>query len=1220
MEEAGGAAPIMEESSAPPPLQEPAAVDAPGEVMQQQLLPPFPIRPGAHVPSLPALSQLYSEDEQQRWRANLEWIKAADVNQLIAPDGVPLHDGSLPHVVYPELGDLLQKQFSLMYSVDSVERGAGLALAALTPRLLFGLLTNSDRRTHHLTATELQRRISRWKRAEWCAMLREHTAAAHAIFAQRRSAHEGVAAAAAPPQNNGQSAAAAAAPAVTEGAACGPAVSDPAGVLQQEQDADSASTAAAAAEQDRRAERKKERVLKLVHAGELSRASRHLSSDVDPAPRGQATFEKLRLLHPPAASSCELLVAEEDSGDSDASQQQQPSPIVLSKESVEFSLRTASKRSAPGPTGWTAEMLYPLLSHQAALDSYVVVLNVVAAGGFSAEEIAPFATSNLVGLGKPGGTGVRPIGMGDVLIRRTALRAAVQQQKALARATLTPSQLGLAVGNGVETAARALQLHLEQHPDHLLLTLDISNAFNSLSRVAARRRLRQGPFSSLCSLFDSFYGQPNALWVEMEPGEPPRCFHAEDGTTQGCPLASLVFDSTIHPELKAAAEMLQQHEGGMAIGIHDDIHLVGPPEPTIAAFRRLKHDLKQSCNLNVKPSKTRALTLSGQVDAATLAARLDCPADSALPICRDSSVPVERRGLIIVGAPVGTPEYVAAEMLRLAETTAAHLPQRIATSLADHFHEGQQLLRMCSVASMMFLSRAVPTTLAVPAQRLFDAANVDCMMSLLRAGGSLVAGSSAYRQIQLPLSGGMGGLGVTSLEAVGPAAHVASVQASLGLLEQLNQNLTIGFGARLPVSQDDLPSLDVPAGAAALSLAFYRHDLTELPVASYRSLRDGEESARRHGGKTAEGHVTAAAAATSEQSDGRGLQHRLTQPIMRREFKRFLQQLEAECAGVEGLLEMARAQHRSFAGGGAAFMDSFTAPAGMLSWHARFFLRSALRILPDELLPGAVWTCPRAYCQKRRTGLGAIAHASCERGASRRHNAFLDGIADVLRAFPGHPELRIEVQGIPAEGCRMDVVVDGAWTGSAGAPGAAPDRRRLLVDASVVEPMSVEALEKHHSWRSDGAATAASVKEKVERYDSLIADRSRCRLLPLGVETWGRLSEPFLDVLKGTALLAARRECGRDSCSSDAAESRRDARLSAVILRGWIQRISAAIAVAEAEELDRLFHPLRGSMGRQAYARFAPRGGVSGGVDNGVVGCTAHVRNAAPRYVSFDVF
>jgi hypothetical protein len=557
---------------------------------------------------------------------------------------------------------------------------------------------------------------------------------------------------------------------------------------------------------------------------------------------------------------------------------------------------------------------------------------------------------------------------------------------------------------------------------------------------------------------------------------------------------------------------------------------------------------------------------------------LECPVGAALPQCCDSRTQPELRGVVLAGVPVGTPEYVAAETRRIAQGVAVHLPQRIATKLASHFHEAQLLLRKCSVASLMFLTRGVPPALAAPAQRLFDGENVGCMLSLLRAAGAVGRGSSAWQQIQLPLGGGMGGLGVTSLEAVGPAAHVASIQASLGLLQRISPHLLLGFDALLPCAQEDLPSLPVPAGAASSSLALYRRALAALPSTSYHLLCDGEESARVHGGRTSDGGVTAAAAAVTEQSDARSMQHRLTQSIMKQQREAFLGQLQAECSGVDGLWEMAQAQLRSFAGGGAAWMESYAAPARVRSWQARIFLRSVLRLLPEEVPADSWWTCPRTYCRKRRFRLEAIAHASCER-SPRRHNAFVEDLSDLFRAFPGQPEIRREVQNVPAANCRMDLVVDGAWTASKGGqPGAAPDRRRLLVDASIAEPMSVVALESLHSWRQDGAAAAHAVKEKERRYGSLIADDSHCKLVPFVVETWGRVSETTMDLLKGTAALAAQRECERDSCDTDDAEARRDARVAAAILQGWVQQISGAVVAAQAEQLDRLFHPLAGTV------------------------------------------
>jgi hypothetical protein len=63
----------------------------------------------------------------------------------------------------------------------------------------------------------------------------------------------------------------------------------------------------------------------------------------------------------------------------------------------------------------------------------------------------------------------------------------------------------------------------------------------------------------------------------------------------------------------------------------------------------------------------------------------------------------------------------------------------------------------------------------------------------------------------------------------------------------------------------------------------------------------------------------------------------------------------------------------------------------------------------------------------------------------------------------------------------MDIVVDGARTASAAEPpGTAPDCRRLYVDASIAEPLSVVGLEKQHTWKQAGAAAQHAWTQDLE--------------------------------------------------------------------------------------------------------------------------------------------
>jgi hypothetical protein len=578
--------------------------------------------------------------------------------------------------------------------------------------------------------------------------------------------------------------------------------------------------------------------------------------------------------------------------------------------------------------------------------------------------------------------------------------------------------------------------------------------------------------------------------------------------------------------------------------------------------------------------------------------------------------------------------------LRVAHTAAALLPARIATLLEAHVHAAQLALRKCAIPSLLFVCRCVPPALAQPAAAAFDAANVGCLLVLLRTPASAAPpGSAARQQLQLPVRAG--GLGVLSLEAIGPAAHVASVRDSLSLLQEVRPAIVAGFTSPLTATQSELAALPTPPGAAASSLASYRQALAALPVASYLLLRDPVEPASQPPRGSAVGGRTSASTA-DEEEEGGSLQAKLTRPIVAAARDAFLARLQVEYGGLPGHLALAQAHYLSFSRGGSLCLESWTPLPGVLSWHLRLFLRAALRLVPAVAAGPAPWRC--SHCQKPQPpGLPALGHAMSCGNAVRRHNCFAAAGLDVLRAFPGRPSLRREVAGVPGQHDRMDAVVDGAHVGRAsaaeeaeavaaytGAPSPAPaaaaaaarvalgggaDTRRLLVDFMVTEPMGLTCLEREHTDTVAAAAAAAGARSKRASYASKV-DPSRCRLVPFVAETWGCLDAGLVSFLKSTALLAAPRLAGRGSASSDEEEERRNVRVANSIMRGWRIRLSAGIAQATAEHLDSRFFPLAGTVERQSYVRYAPRGLCGGGgPDQGFLGPSGRVRGAAPALV-----
>ena len=166
---------------------------------------------------------------------------------------------------------------------------------------------------------------------------------------------------------------------------------------------------------------------------------------------------------------------------------------------------------------------------------------------------------------------------------RIIARLAARTLQSAAKELLAPLQLAVAIPGGVEIAARACQLFLEDDPDGdmALFSLDLRNAFNSIRR----RRVYDG-LAKYCPLliplFRSFYGGVS----EIRDGRGRFLCHNGSGVRQGDPLAFLAFCCGFQDALTALQRefslVLQEHdkddEHHLMIAYADDISGGGPRE------------------------------------------------------------------------------------------------------------------------------------------------------------------------------------------------------------------------------------------------------------------------------------------------------------------------------------------------------------------------------------------------------------------------------------------------------------------------------------------------------------------------------------------------------------------------------------------------------------------------------------------------------------------
>jgi hypothetical protein len=121
-------------------------------------------------------------------------------------------------------------------------------------------------------------------------------------------------------------------------------------------------------------------------------------------------------------------------------------------------------------------------------------------------------------------------------------------------------------------------------PTRALLTLDIANMFNAISRLACRQALlHDNTLQQLLPFFDLLYHQHNRCWYQTPQGAYQQ-FPQEEGFTQGCPLSGAFADIVLTQVLQPLNQQLQQRIRQRSptaippttLSYHDDTSIVLP--------------------------------------------------------------------------------------------------------------------------------------------------------------------------------------------------------------------------------------------------------------------------------------------------------------------------------------------------------------------------------------------------------------------------------------------------------------------------------------------------------------------------------------------------------------------------------------------------------------------------------------------------------------------
>eukprot|EP00042_Codosiga_hollandica_P020570 m.67121 g.67121 ORF g.67121 m.67121 type:complete len:315 (-) comp49942_c0_seq2:307-1251(-) len=176
----------------------------------------------------------------------------------------------------------------------------------------------------------------------------------------------------------------------------------------------------------------------------------------------------------------------------------------------------AMHSAAAGPLGWHKTSLRALMSEPACLERWALILSTLMADHPPQQFVSILASGKLTALSKPNG-GVRPIVTRSTLVRLLA-KCVLNKDQQYLTSDLAPLQAGVGMPGGAEMVVHSARELMRQHPDWVLLSVDVRNAYGSYCKKS----------------FDIHLGKGDVL-------------RAAEGVIQGDPISPVLFSLALQP-------------------------------------------------------------------------------------------------------------------------------------------------------------------------------------------------------------------------------------------------------------------------------------------------------------------------------------------------------------------------------------------------------------------------------------------------------------------------------------------------------------------------------------------------------------------------------------------------------------------------------------------------------------------------------------------------
>jgi hypothetical protein len=546
------------------------------------------------------------------------------------------------------------------------------------------------------------------------------------------------------------------------------------------------------------------RATQLARDGHLSKATQSLVANA-PAEINDNTVERLITLHP-TSNSFPAHVHKSIPTPNDMNRWNEAIMTIDAELLKKLPKRFIDNGSCAGIDGWNGNILNTLIQfgNDTIIQGIADLLNLIVNGQLEGDVRQLLLTSILIPLKKKD-SGIRPLAIGSIFTRLAGKLCISELQKDSNDAFqhLFPKvQLGLGKSGGPEIALHKIQSLLQLHPNYVVLSTDVKNAFNSISRSIISEQLQKHRHeldsTSIIRLFhwshytDStllVYGQHSNSNIQVAPislsnsilmeqsssnlscdrqliqhaPELKAILNSSVGVRQGDSIASFAFALGI----QHTYEQLQSKFPNVHfVAIHDDLTIIGDPMESLKAYKYFQQLLVQRGDLQLQPPKCQLLIPTNEI----VQADMNMDVETIKTQCELEQIQFINTGcLSLLGGVIGDNDLQCQLEIEKKVNSQKILFEYIehkAMSVQIAYH----LLRTCLIPRMNYLCRVTRPDLILKYCKQFDS----MILHALQTKINYHCNFSMNQETQLKLPIRLGGLGLTCSVDISPIAYFSS--------------------------------------------------------------------------------------------------------------------------------------------------------------------------------------------------------------------------------------------------------------------------------------------------------------------------------------------------------------------------------------------------------------------------------------------------------------